>query len=433
MYVRTPKRYRGPMRRSIIPFRRILFWLVMTLLIVVGIGIYENRAMIQPVVNRVVVESVRNVEGAMATMSAPTPTPTQDPTNNLIRAENFWRQGSISEAVDLYLSALDSVPNNVDIHYRVTLGLIMEGQIERALEYAERTVTANPFAPDAWAMRAWALDWNARYGESIASALHAIELIPQDAPNAAEMRARALAYLAEAYLGAGQAERAFNTAEDAIEVNPDGFEGYRARGLIYWQSRFDLDSALADFQTAFSLARNMTYIAIDIAIVEQARGNPQGAIDVLEDIIEVNPENTLALFWLGSFYFRDIGDPSQAAAYLTRCIDYNPNSINCHYMLGRSQARLEQYQAAAESFKQAVELGSTNPYHWWWAGRSQIDIGNCAQAMAYLEPGYDLALQGTDADIIRFYEEIMPECRGFGFGIATPTPPPINEEGVGDL
>ena len=209
---------------------------------------------------------------------------------------------------------------------------------------------------------------------------------------------RARAYLAEAYQSLGQTDRALDLVDDIIEDDANSFEAYRARGIIKW-NEFDLEGAVEDFQTAYQIADNMTFIAIDIATIESARENFDAALEILEDVIEANPQNTLALFQLGYIHNSQLGNPSQAISYLQNCVDYNPRSVDCFYLLGRSQYRLELYQEAANSFEQTMELGTSNPYHYYWAGWSQINIGNCARAMAYLDPGYQIALQGDDVDI----------------------------------
>ena len=191
-------------------------------------------------------------------------------------------------------------------------------------------------------------------------------------------------------------------------------------------------SAVGDFQTAYNIAPNMTHIAIDIATIESARGNYDEAIDILEGVLENNPQNTQALFRLGYVYNSLLGNPSEAVGYLNRCVDFNDQSVNCHYLLGRAQYRLELYNDAALSFANAIELGTNDPYHYYWAGWSQINIGNCSQAMNYLEPGYEIALEGVDSDIVDAFETVMPECRGFApivpsatpAGEATPEPDP---------
>lgn len=432
MYVRTPKRYRRTARRSVFPVRRILGTLLMIVVIVVGIGIYQNRSMFQPEVARIASTAIAGIERSAATIAAPTPTPTQDPTARLVQANNFWQTGSVNEALNLYMPILPSVPNDLAVHYRVTLGLITQGDVEQALDYAEQTVTADPFSADAWAIRAWALDWNGRPNEAIASALHARELDPENP--------RALAYLGEAYFGAGQTERALNTVNQALELDPDSLEAYRARGFIRAYGQFDFGGGLSDLQRAYDLALAQnpaasTLIAIDLAQIELRNQNIEGAIAILENVLELNPENTLALFWLGSVYFGQLGDPSQARGYLLRCVDYNPESINCNYLLGRTQERLDELTAASESFARAIELGSNSARHFWWAGRTQISLGNCGQALTYLREGYELALRGSDTQLVEDYEAILPLCNAdFGQRSApTPDPEATQEAGPGDL
>lgn len=418
MYIRTPKKYQGVQRRSVIPCRRIVLWFLALLVIGFGVGIYQNRTMFTPIVSEAVNSMVDTMEESVATITAPTPTPTPDPTNQIAQADTFWSQGAVEQAVRLYQEIIDSVPNDVTIYFRVAQGLIIGGQVEEALDYAEQAVTANPFSSDAWAIRAWALDWNDRPGEAISSALHALELNPQNA--------RAMAYLSEAYFSAGQTQRALSTAEDALELDPDSPEAYRARGLATWYGLFDIETALVDFRTGYDIARdtspaNMVFLANDISDIEYSRQNYTEAIDILEGVLEVNPQNTQALFRMGRIYNSGLGDPSQAAGYLARCIDFNPESIGCHYLLGRTQETLENTTAAAESFERAIELGSTFARHYYWAGWTQIQLGNCNRAMTFLDAGYELAIEEGNSQLVSDFDTVIQICRP-GSASSPPTP-----------
>jgi tetratricopeptide (TPR) repeat protein len=420
--IRTPRRYRSP-RRNIIPFRRILLMLLAVVVIVAGVGVYENRATLSPVVDRLAGTAIMSLQSGAQTLVAPTATATRDPRNDIISAQNFWQGGAVTEALRLYLPALPSLPNDVEAHYRVTLGMIIQGDVNGAVLHAGQAVTANPFSSDAWAIQSWALDWAGQSGAAIASGLQAREFDPQNP--------RALAWLAEAYKSAGQISRAQSTVAQALELDPTSVEALRARGLIIWNGLFDPVTAIGDFRAAYALAETANpamaaLIAVDIAQLEMGSNqNYDEAIRILNDVLEKNPENTTALFWMGSAYFRGKGDPAQAASFLQRCVDFNPQNIGCYYLLGRTQLQTDQIGAGAESLTRAVELGSTFPRHYWWAARAQIDLGNCARAIDFLEPGYQLALQGSDAQLISDFEAIRPLC-GLG-GVAEPTPIPTEE------
>ncbi len=403
MYLRTPKRYRNGHRRSLVSPRRLMGWIILPLLIFAGLQIYENRGRYEPIVRQALYTAVGDAQNSMATMTAPTPMPTQDPAAQIALANNEWSRGAIETAVQNYQTLLAAAPNDVVIHYRVALGLLMEGRLDEALDAAERTVTANPYSSDAWAIRAMVLDWNGRPGEAIASALRSLELNPENA--------RAMAFLAEAYYDANQPERALDMVHEALEIDPESFEAYRVRGyIVQGAPQFDLEAARQDYQRAYDLAPHLPYLAIDLAAIDAALDNVEGAIETLEEVIEQNPGNAYALYLIGSFYYRDLGSPTQAADYLTRCVEADPENVRCHYLLGRAQIGLDQYAAAVQNLETAIDLGTTDPYHYWWAGRAHIIQGQCPSAISYLQTGYELAQAAEDTDLITTYEDSLREC-----------------------
>ncbi|RMF77329.1 MAG: tetratricopeptide repeat protein [Chloroflexi bacterium] len=414
MQLRTPKRYTKGHKRSIISLRRLWLWILTPLLVYGGLQVYQNRDTLGPPVQDFVADIVADAQSGIATAIAPTPLPTQDPAERIAIANDAWQRGAMQEAVADYASITNLAPNDVLVHYRWTLGLIMNGQLDAALDAAERTVTADPFSSDAWAIRAMALDWNGHAGEAIASAQHALELDPQNP--------RALAFLAEAYLDAGQPDRALQTVEQALEIDPDSFEAYRVRGLIRQTAQFDFEGAREDYLTAYELAPHISYPAIDLARIEFSLQNIDDAIATLTNVIELNPENAEALFWMSVFQYSGKGDPNQASDFASRCVAANPDSIACNYYLGRIQIGLEQYALAADSLDKAIELGTTNPIHFWWAGQAQLSLGNCPAAVNYLNTGYRIARENEQANLYSDFEDLLRECQAFGGVRPTATP-----------
>lgn len=410
MQIRTPKKYQGVQRRSIIGCRRLSFYLLMLALIAAGIGIVLNRSTLSPIVQNALYDIIGQLEDTAATMAVPAPTPTIDPRNSLVEANNYWLGGALDESTDLYIDIADSMPNSVEVYRRIALGLINASRYSQAVDYGARAVNADPFDAEAWAIYAWALDWDKRATEALAKALHALELDPDNR--------RANAYLAEVYSSLGQAERAELLLTDLLDAAPDSAEGIRARGLVKW-NRNDFAGALDDFKTAYGLADNMAFIAIDIAIIEKDLGNYARAREFLQQVVDADPYNPHALFRLGEIAVSFEGNPAQAMRYLQDCVDLNPSYLYCHFMLGRAQERLGSIADAAASFAKAIELGSVNPQHYYWAGYSQILLGNCTRAMAYLEPGLRLARTSVPPRFVADIEAVIPECDPTFFGRAT--------------
>ncbi|GAB4323968.1 MAG: hypothetical protein Kow00117_12240 [Phototrophicales bacterium] len=441
MYIKTPKRYRrGAKQRGLISMRTILIWLLVPPLIVIGIGIYENRSQITPWLTNEVNRLVSDVDNTVRQINAPAPTPTPDPSSDKQRAFAAWERGAIQEAIAYFKQAAPNAPNDLQVHYYLTLGLINQGQVDEALTAAQKAVNASPFSPDAWAIQAMVLNRLERPGEAIVSASRALQLVPESLiaaqvdPNIAQslraQRARALAFLAEAYLIAGQGERARATVDDALELYPDSQEALVVSGRIYSEVDFDFSTAKDEFEAAYALDPRMTYAAIWLARIDSREENYTRSIEIYEGIINRNPGNTLALFELADYYFRVEGNPNEALTYLQRCIEADPEYAGCHYLRGRVLIREEQAAEALISFQTAHDLDQTNGYYTYWLARAHMDTGQCQLALPYLEEGYRRAVEeNTDTVLIESFEYTLNQARvGCGVApvvpVATPTPLP---------
>ena len=433
MYIKTPDRYMGRGgRRRFLSIKRLLFWAVSIFLIVVGVGIYDNRDMLQDDVNRWVDNALGDVSEGINRARATDVPPTADVTVDLQRAEEAWRRGAIQESTALYASAIDSTPNDLNAHYKLALGLIMAGEFDAALDAAESTITARPFSPDSWSIRAMALNRLDRHGEAVASSLQALSLVPEERvaeePMMGASRARALAFLGEAYLNLGQVERAQAQIEAALALNPDSFEALQVSGMINWTGIFDLDAALVDLRGAYDVAPNMIYVGVWLARLENAAfDNEEAAIAIYEDILELNPDNTLVLFDLGDFYLRDEGNFNESLSYLTRCVEADPTADDCYYLMGRAQIALEQIIDAQSSFQTAINLSDEeNGYYTYWLAESYIRLGQCPQAMPLLQSGYRFSQLQGDTILIDSFEASLSEC-GNPVNPPTSTPDPESE------
>lgn len=259
-----------------------------------GIVIYINRQTIAPIVQDTVRDAIRDGENWAATAFASEPTPTKDYTDHILLGNNYWDIGALNEALSVYMRIADLFPNTPELYRRIALGLINQNRPDEALMFSEKAINADPFSSDAWAMHAWTLDWNNRAAESLANSVHALELNPANS--------RAKAYLAEAYLSLGQLESTRTILQEAFELDPNSPELYRARGLMKWEGEFDRPGAIEDFATAYAMTPNMHFIAIDIATLEMGLGNFGSARELLEMVLQADPENELAPVQLVALY-----------------------------------------------------------------------------------------------------------------------------------
>ena len=428
MYLRTPKRYQKQ-RRHVISWRWAWLWILTPIVALAGWQIYENRAEFAPPVQAFIQDIANSAGNGMATMTAPTPMPTEDPARRLQIANSAWSQGSIDEALREFEQALPNDPNNVEAHYRYAFGLVMQGRAREALEAAEKTITANPYSADAWAIRALALNENGRQGEAIASAMQALSLAQDDGS-----RARATAFLAESYFDSNQIERAESTVEDAMEMNPDSFEALYVYGRIQNESLYDFETAMEAFDRAYSIAPNMPYIGVEMAWVHITRGDPDSAFATIESILETSPRNADALYVAAFITYSSYGDPNQALDYLSRCVESDPTNVACTYYMGRVYFGMGDNQKAAEAFMHTVELGTSNPTHYLSAGRINSALNNCRAAVPYLQEGRRIEANSPapDSEILTQFDEALGTC-GVGATVEPTAVPETNLEATPEI
>jgi tetratricopeptide (TPR) repeat protein len=384
-------------------------------------------------VDRLMGDVATNVGQTVGTLNAPTPTATQDPGDNRRLAEAAWEDGSFQEAVRLYQSVLPALPNDLRAHYYTTLGLVMQGRYTDAVASAENTVTANPFASDAWAIRAMALNRTGELNASIVSAQRAIELDPTNA--------RAHAYLAESLADAGYFTRAQQEIDRSLEADPESYEAIYVSGMYEWEVNFDFLAARNALEDAYDLSDGAAHVGLNLArLLLSAFEDIDGGTAILRDVLERNPDNAAVLYQLGTFAWRRLGDSEQAETYLRRCVAAVPDDLFCQYELGRVLNNLGNVEEARSAFARVIDLGSTNPYHYWWAGQLEITTtANCGAAMRFFQPGYQV-LQGELASgstlynstealetLLGDYESAMSPCVS---GLPPPVEDPTAEPGA---
>jgi len=393
MYIQTPKRYRRTPRRSVFGCRRMLFIFLLMILIGVGIVIYNNSDVIQPQIEAVIQGLVDDAESRVATLQAPAPTATIDPSTNIINGDNAWSRGNVTEAITYYEQVLPNTPNNVGIYQRMTVGLITRGGGDSALTFAEQTVTADPFSADAWATRSLAYTWEGDYEAGIVSAQQALDLNPDDAV--------ALAYLAYSYWQAGRSALADSRATQAIALDANRFEGYWVRGLVRENDLLDIAGAYSDFDTAYNLAveQNPAMAGVVAAGLARILVRPEynqvtQGVEILEEARSRDPDNTEVLYTLGLLNYANLGEYGQAQGPLEDCVDVDEDHFLCLYLLGRTLNLLEDQEGALASFQTAVEAGTPWAHTYWWTANMEITLGSCNNAVTLLETGYRMVAAG---------------------------------------
>src|SRR5690606_19043313 len=98
-----------------------------------------------------------------------------------------------------------------------------------------------------------------------------------------------------------------------------------------------------------------------------------------------NPNNTLALFEIGNYYFRDERNLSEAYNYLNRCVQADDSNASCYYILGRTlldpETVIYSLEQAQQHLLRAHELDPDYGNILYWLAETYRSLGQCAQAL----------------------------------------------------
>jgi len=166
---------------------------------------------------------------------------------------------------------------------------------------------------------------------------------------------------AEAYLTIGvvyektdQPERALETFQKAIEIDPHQADALWWSGILY-SRRGDAVNAYRMNKAAFDAKPNESFYLRNLHLVLVDKlGDYQQAIAILEGVVAVRPDDVTALERLGHVYgFIDYG---RAANIFRRVLQLDPNNAYAHARLGYNLGHLGQVEAAIASYRKALEL-----------------------------------------------------------------------------
>jgi tetratricopeptide (TPR) repeat protein len=422
MYLRTPKRYRANHKRRHL---RLFSKRIMVLLLVIPAALLlaqymrNNPSKVEDL-RTDIADSAGNIVENVQTQVAQPPTPTATPDlDAALNGCNNARQGDLNEAIEQCTILAENTPNDARLYYEVTNMLIITSnfgadtdKITRALDFAERTINANPEAPHGWAIQAMALDWSGDYGSALASALHAKALDDQFAP--------AYAVLGEVYHDMGDDETANSYLTRALELDTGTSIAYifRIQGKIYMDQGY-YEDAIPLYDRALQQAPNYAYIAFELAANHRAMGDYDTAIEILTRELDYNP-NDPAVLWLLARVHLQNGNKERAYEYYHRCLDTNPNNVLCLSYLGGLQLVDEDYEAAIENLERAIELGSEDMDDFLELGRALAAQGRCSEAIPYYQRGYQMAVEKKNDEKQASFVSALQLCNSGPAIITTP-------------
>lgn len=193
--------------------------------------------------------------------------------------------------------------------------------------------------------------------------------------------------LGSAYLSKGNYPAALHELNQANELDPNNPTVHNNLGLAYFvrqeftKAESHFKSALA-INSAYTDARNnLGRVYIEMGLYDQAINHLQTAN---KDLTYPYPDKTLTN--LGLAYFNK-GDFSNAREFLKKSLKVQRKNCLTHHYYGRTLFEQKDFQLAAQSFDQAIELckGSKFDEPHYYSALSYYKLGDRPRATARFE------------------------------------------------
>ncbi len=228
-------------------------------------------------------------------------------------------------------------------------------------------------------------------------------------------------------------KKAIELAEEAQEKKPNdkdiaAFLAFSYSDVMWWsrayenwQHYFSLGGSLAEAKKENINAEKLFIRALgEMGYARYQAEDLDAAIPFYENVLEILPQNTEAIRWLGRIYL-DKSEPQKALVYWEALLGLEPNDSGAQYFYNLSKRHLEIGIAASEAFEagiNAYESGdfpkaldgfklaiAANPSYitaYAWAARTSTDMGQPSLALDYwnrvleLNPDYEGAKYFAD-------------------------------------
>jgi len=224
-----------------------------------------------------------------------------------------WREGSRAYHERDYVRAAayfgadaEARPDRAYTHYMLGLALWKSGELDRALEAMERSVTINDGSIRSFINLSRIQNARGEHEGARSAAERALTIDPENAT--------ALYQLARSQYNLGRIDEAAATLASCIGFDQAAAEAHNLRGLVRLQSGDDSE-ALVSFETAAALKPDVAYIQNNLGMALEQNGHLEEAAIALRRAIEIDAHHQAATVSLARIEQRlpaETGDDASA-------------------------------------------------------------------------------------------------------------------------
>jgi tetratricopeptide (TPR) repeat protein len=197
-------------------------------------------------------------------------------------------------------------------------------------------------------------------------------------------------YLSVYYISVKDVAQAYKALENAIKINPYFSQAQFLIGFIVIYNR-EFKTGLRYLEKAYTIDEKIFFkIKSDREVEKILDDLINGSIKVIQDQIELNPNNLENLYVMGRILFY-VNKLESAVNYFRKIIEIKPDNWEVYIYLALSYKELNNYESAINYLKKSILINSYYADSYWLLGEVYIDLGNYGLALKNLEKAVELA------------------------------------------
>ena len=284
-----------------------------------------------------------------------TPTPTRSPESLVTEAQALYEDGKLPAAIKAYQAAINASPENPMLYIAIARVQVFAGKYAEAQENAENALLLNSNNSMAYAVHAWALDFQeGKNDEALESITKALELDPNNA--------LAHAYYVEILVDSGLFENYAKAADEsriALALAPDLLETRRARAYILSATGAEnLEEAIRQYEEAIKINPNIAVLHIELGQNYRALQVYDKAIKEFTLADTLNASDPMPDYLISRTH-ATTGSYEQALQYAETAVKNDPKNASLRGNYGVMYYRNFFYDEAVEQLGLAINGGRT--------------------------------------------------------------------------
>jgi tetratricopeptide (TPR) repeat protein len=286
----------------------------------------------------------------------------------LARAKSHEKEGDINKAIQLYISVLETSPQNpkaikglkslkttiiqnsqpkpTQDEIDSVISLYSQGQIQESLQASKLLITKYPNEVSLFDHTGACYEALSQLDAAVSNYKQALKVMPD--------YAYAHFKLGDIFLSLNQLNAAVNSYQQALKIKPDYIAAYNNLGNTF-KALGQLESAVKYYQRALEVKPDFVAAHNNLGNAFRELGQLETAVKYYQQALEITPDSSDVLNGLG-ITLNALGQQEGAVSCYEQALEIKPDFAEAHNNLGNIFQELEQLESAVKCYQRALEI-----------------------------------------------------------------------------